>query len=357
MSVRFNCACGTAIEVPDEFAGRRGRCPKCHAVVTVPSVNKTVKITSGDDKDAISNGKQNNQAVSEKVTAQPAGVEEGVKDASLVIRMKCECGNDIIVAKQLEGRRAKCKKCGRVLKIVADALNKNNEVSKATIENTSPSIPFSHPDTSSSSHSNQHVRAEHAEQPVLIPVGAPKPMKSPSDQVQSEPVFIPESAGGESNVTRVTSVKPDNSRLSLDKLTRRGMRILLEPGTTDLYKVRLSLALGLLGIVCLIQFVNTMGWKFPVSVFCVLLLITGLAAIIVGGLVRSLRDIILGCVSVIAVFSTPLFVKIFSIRRGSRMTYTALKALIGWAGVGYVLLSGFAVLVIVTILLAIRKKD
>jgi len=36
--IRFNCdQCGTAIEVPDEHAGKRGRCPGCKALVTIPS--------------------------------------------------------------------------------------------------------------------------------------------------------------------------------------------------------------------------------------------------------------------------------------------------------------------------------
>ena len=36
--IRFNCEkCGTAIQVPDEHAGKQGRCPGCKAVVTIPS--------------------------------------------------------------------------------------------------------------------------------------------------------------------------------------------------------------------------------------------------------------------------------------------------------------------------------
>lgn len=37
MSINFNCPeCNTEIEVPDDFAGRKGKCPECGHVMTVP---------------------------------------------------------------------------------------------------------------------------------------------------------------------------------------------------------------------------------------------------------------------------------------------------------------------------------
>lgn len=35
--ITFNCACGQAIKVSDDKAGKAGRCPKCHKVVQIPS--------------------------------------------------------------------------------------------------------------------------------------------------------------------------------------------------------------------------------------------------------------------------------------------------------------------------------
>lgn len=358
MTIRFNCACGTAMEVPDEFAGRRGKCPKCNSIVTVPTVNKTIKITSGDEK-ANNTGIKNDQAVPGKVTAQTPGAEERLnKDASLVIRAKCECGNEITVAKHFEGRMTKCNKCGKVFKIAANVQEQQTiPVPNAPVQSPpANSINVNSPPAQTTQEDN--VLNKNDEKSVLIPGNETHPVETAHDNDQSEPVLIPVSATGDkSSAHPVMSAKQGTSRISLNKLTKSGLHIFLGPAVTDLYKIRLSLALGLLVIVCLIQFVNTMGWRLPLSIFSVLLLITGIAAIIVGGLVRSIRDIILGCDAVIAVFSTPLFVRIFNIHRGSRMTYTALKALIGWAGVGYVLLSGFAVLVIVSILLAVRKKS
>src|SRR5664279_3759318 len=39
MSISVTCsACTASFKVKDEFAGRRGRCPKCSAIVQVPAV-------------------------------------------------------------------------------------------------------------------------------------------------------------------------------------------------------------------------------------------------------------------------------------------------------------------------------
>ncbi|MBM3979520.1 MAG: hypothetical protein FJ304_04405 [Planctomycetes bacterium] len=36
MPIAFDCSCGKTLRVPDEFAGRRAKCPACAAVLTVP---------------------------------------------------------------------------------------------------------------------------------------------------------------------------------------------------------------------------------------------------------------------------------------------------------------------------------
>src|SRR5262245_43431015 len=37
MSIRFSCTCGKPLQVKDEQAGTRARCPFCRAVVSVPA--------------------------------------------------------------------------------------------------------------------------------------------------------------------------------------------------------------------------------------------------------------------------------------------------------------------------------
>ncbi|MGQ9655026.1 MAG: SPOR domain-containing protein, partial [Thermodesulfobacteriota bacterium] len=38
MSIQFECECGETLEVGEEFAGKRGRCPSCKAIVRVPDI-------------------------------------------------------------------------------------------------------------------------------------------------------------------------------------------------------------------------------------------------------------------------------------------------------------------------------
>ena len=37
MSISFHCDCGKAFRVPDNYAGRRTKCPTCQAALTVPT--------------------------------------------------------------------------------------------------------------------------------------------------------------------------------------------------------------------------------------------------------------------------------------------------------------------------------
>lgn len=41
--MRFNCVCGQAINVPDDAAGKRGLCPACKKVLTVPQPGQEVQ--------------------------------------------------------------------------------------------------------------------------------------------------------------------------------------------------------------------------------------------------------------------------------------------------------------------------
>lgn len=36
MSIQFSCACGHNLNAPDEMAGKRAKCPKCGAVISIP---------------------------------------------------------------------------------------------------------------------------------------------------------------------------------------------------------------------------------------------------------------------------------------------------------------------------------
>jgi DNA-directed RNA polymerase subunit RPC12/RpoP len=44
MSISIACTqCGTTIKAPDEAAGKKGRCPKCKAVILIPELDDFVE--------------------------------------------------------------------------------------------------------------------------------------------------------------------------------------------------------------------------------------------------------------------------------------------------------------------------
>ena len=401
MAIQFACSCGTKIEVPDDLAGRRGKCPKCKAIVTVPSVEKTGKPTAGVNMVSTHANKRSKQSAPQKTTTKSseAGAVAGREDNS-VLHMQCECGNYITIDKNCKGRETKCNKCGRILKVTMQKQEKGPTVPEQTnksglqlpsisINTSPPPLPTKRKEISIG-RVDEHKTTTNRIVPPPIPTQSQKPKspdlcqqaespptkqippipisEPPSDRPtkpSSEPVLIPVSVGEESSVQSVTPTSSSKFETSLDTLAKRGVPILLEPGSTYLQNIRLYLALGLIGIVCLIQFVSTMRWELSLTVFSIILLIAGIATIIVGGLARSPRDIILGCITVVATFSTPLFIRTLGIYRSgfsmpshrSRMLNTILKALVGWAGVAYVLLTGFAALAIIPPLIAMRKKS
>ena len=42
MPIGIACSCGKSLRVPDEYVGRRVKCPACSAIVSVPSPPATV---------------------------------------------------------------------------------------------------------------------------------------------------------------------------------------------------------------------------------------------------------------------------------------------------------------------------
>ncbi|MDQ7780835.1 MAG: hypothetical protein RDV41_14155, partial [Planctomycetota bacterium] len=36
MAITVSCACGKVMSVPDSLAGKKGKCPGCQAVITIP---------------------------------------------------------------------------------------------------------------------------------------------------------------------------------------------------------------------------------------------------------------------------------------------------------------------------------
>lgn len=71
--IRFECGqCGGAVRVPDACAGRKGLCPACGAVVSIPGAAKGV--SEGDDA-----------AIAELTAAVGRGAEDALRDEDAAV--------------------------------------------------------------------------------------------------------------------------------------------------------------------------------------------------------------------------------------------------------------------------------
>lgn len=105
MSIKFKCSCGHVLSVPDNLAGKTGKCPKCQKSLKVP-VPKTAAIAAPAASSKPSSAKPS--AV--KASAAPAGLMDSLlEDAGLVKRtgpMCPKCSADIRPGAVV------CTKCG-----------------------------------------------------------------------------------------------------------------------------------------------------------------------------------------------------------------------------------------------------
>lgn len=55
MPIRATCQCGHSVSVPDEMAGKRGKCPKCKEILQIPSATAKTAPASGGSAKAATN--------------------------------------------------------------------------------------------------------------------------------------------------------------------------------------------------------------------------------------------------------------------------------------------------------------
>ena len=90
MTIHVQCGgCGAKFEAPEKFAGKRVKCPKCSAVVTVG---------------------ERSQRPSGQATA-PA------EEETPLIPVACRCGKKLRVKAKLAGKRVKCPACGQAFTV------------------------------------------------------------------------------------------------------------------------------------------------------------------------------------------------------------------------------------------------
>jgi hypothetical protein len=90
MTIAVTCPhCQARLTLKDEFAGRRGACPKCKGAIQVPAARQSAPL------------------------AQPPAAASGVDDP---IRVSCpQCGKVLQGRASMAGKRVKCPACSQVL--------------------------------------------------------------------------------------------------------------------------------------------------------------------------------------------------------------------------------------------------
>jgi hypothetical protein len=96
MPLLLNCSCGKQLRVPDEFAGKRIKCPACSEVLTVPEPAAAAYAGSG-------------------VTARPS--PSSAAPAGGAIRFSCSCGKVMQARAEFAGRNTRCPACQSTLTI------------------------------------------------------------------------------------------------------------------------------------------------------------------------------------------------------------------------------------------------
>jgi membrane associated rhomboid family serine protease len=88
--IRFKCFCGKSIKVPAKYTGRIGVCPECKSKVKIPEAPATETTP---------------------ISLQPT------KANQQFIRLRCQCGQTIKVAREHAGKIGRCPKCSKQVKV------------------------------------------------------------------------------------------------------------------------------------------------------------------------------------------------------------------------------------------------
>src|SRR6267378_7320569 len=117
MALKFSCPhCRKGIRVKEELAGKKGKCPACHQVLTIPTVARpgaptSAKPTTESDIEALALA-----ALAEKEKTKPSPGPDSA--SSQKIEFPCPmCDEKISLSADLAGKRAPCPECKRIIKV------------------------------------------------------------------------------------------------------------------------------------------------------------------------------------------------------------------------------------------------
>lgn len=118
MPITFTCSCGTSITVPDNLAGKQGKCKKCGKMLTAPAKAGSGS-GAGAKKGAPAVVPSADATISEEGEANvdteddEGGQKSGPGLRKGVVKFKCpQCKIELKVPLHLAGGRGKCRKCG-----------------------------------------------------------------------------------------------------------------------------------------------------------------------------------------------------------------------------------------------------
>jgi hypothetical protein len=126
MPITFKCTgCGTSMTVPDQHAGKQGKCKKCGAMITAPAAKAApAKAAPAKAAPAKAGAKPTVVAASDGTLSEATSNEEmaeteedegppkqGLKQGA--VKFKCpKCKVELKVPLHLAGKQGKCRKCG-----------------------------------------------------------------------------------------------------------------------------------------------------------------------------------------------------------------------------------------------------
>src|ERR1700693_2965419 len=118
--IRFDCPkCGSALSIPDNFAGRTGQCQNCASSIVTP------KKPTDRRAEASSKAPRPGKAEALPRTSSPASTDKAADAMALeqagsgVPVFRCsKCAFEKRLPDELLGKKARCPKCGEICAIV-----------------------------------------------------------------------------------------------------------------------------------------------------------------------------------------------------------------------------------------------
>jgi hypothetical protein len=114
MPVVMKCECGKQLKVPDEYVGKRVKCPGCQQVHTVKGQDET----------------EADQATHQEAAQKPA-----------MVRFNCECGKQMQAKAEYAGRTTKCPSCGEPVLIPGGEDEDETAISEKPVKKTRKTVP------------------------------------------------------------------------------------------------------------------------------------------------------------------------------------------------------------------------